>query len=318
MARKIIPTPGEGIQFVYEDDTSGGSLVQIKESVATYNDLPTSGNTENDLRIARDTDKMYTWTIASASGDLSDWLDIGQSLSLDWSAITGGPTATPSEIDDAVADSHTHTNKALLDTYDQTNANISDSVSKKHTQNTDIGTNSQTFAIENDVKIKNESGTLSSRNNADNAYADMKVKDSVVTGEFGDETNRADPNTVLTSSLEYVIDGGGSEIETGIVGDLQVPFDCDILEVVLLADQSGNIKVDIWKDAYANFPPTNEDTITGGNEPEIADSGGGVKYQDNTLTSWTTSISNGDILRFNVDSVTTIERCIVVLKVRKK
>lgn len=32
---------------------------------------------------------------------------------------------------------HTHANKALLDTYDQTNANLSDAVTKKHTQNTD-------------------------------------------------------------------------------------------------------------------------------------------------------------------------------------
>lgn len=52
--------------------------------------------------------------------------------SVSWSDITGKPTSTPSQIDTAVTNSHTHTNKSLLDTYTQTNADISDAVSKKH------------------------------------------------------------------------------------------------------------------------------------------------------------------------------------------
>lgn len=40
---------------------------------------------------------------------------------------------TPSDIADAVAKTHTHSNKALLDTYTQTDSDIADAVTKKHT-----------------------------------------------------------------------------------------------------------------------------------------------------------------------------------------
>ena len=73
----------------------------------------------------------------------------------------------------------------------------------------------------------------------------------------------------------------------------------------MLADQTGSIVVDIWKDSYANFPPTNADSITSATPPTIA---AGTKDTDTTLTSWTTSITAGDILRFNVDSATTVTK----------
>jgi len=114
--------------------------------------------------------------------------------------------------------------------------------------------------------------------------------------------------------ITFIIDGGGSAITTGEKGHLEIPFKCEIQQVTLLADQSGAIKIDIWKDTYANFPPTNADTICGANEPEISASG--VKDQDSTLTSWTKAISAGDILAFNVDSCATIERCTISLKVK--
>lgn len=116
------------------------------------------------------------------------------------------------------------------------------------------------------------------------------------------------------SAIEFVIDGSGAEIETGEKGHIVVPFGCKIKEVWLLADQSGSIKVDIWKDTYANYPPTDADSICGGNEPEISSA---TKDKDTTLTGWTTTLNEDDILAFNVDSVTTIERCTVVLKVER-
>lgn len=119
----------------------------------------------------------------------------------------------------------------------------------------------------------------------------------------------------VESGLEFVIDGGGAAIAADTTGDLEIPFDCYIEEVALLADQDGAIKVDIWADTYGNFPPTDTDTITGGNEPEIAASG--KKDKDATLTGWTRSLTKGKTLRFNVDSCTTITRVTVSLKVVK-
>jgi len=131
-------------------------------------------------------------------------------------------------------------------------------------------------------------------------------------GDFSDVKTRLASG--LTRCITFIIDGGGSAITTGEKGHVEIPFKCEIQQVTLLADQSGAIKIDIWKDTYANFPPTDADTICGANEPEIVASG--AKDQDGTLTSWTKTINAGDILAFNVDSVTTIERLTISLKVK--
>jgi hypothetical protein len=134
-----------------------------------------------------------------------------------------------------------------------------------------------------------------------------------ITGYTGYTGAGAVTNTNI-AALTLVIDGGGSPIATGVKGDLEVPFGCTINRVTLLADQSGDIVVDIWKDSYANFPPTDADSITAAAPPTIS---AAAKSQDGTLTGWTTAISAGDTLRFNVDSCTTITRCVVILKVTK-
>lgn len=118
----------------------------------------------------------------------------------------------------------------------------------------------------------------------------------------------------LISALEFVIDGGGATLTTGIKGDLEIPFACTITQWTLLADQSGSIVVDIWKDTYANYPPTVADTITAAAKPTISTS---TKGQSSTLTGWTTSVSAGDTIRFNIDSVTTIQRVTISLKVTR-
>jgi hypothetical protein len=129
-------------------------------------------------------------------------------------------------------------------------------------------------------------------------------------------THKADPDAHHSNlaSLTFVIDGGGSAITTGQKGHLEIPFACTITRVTMLADQSGSIVVDVWKDTYANFPPTDADSITASAPPTIS---GAQKSQDSTLTGWTKAISAGDILAFNVDSCTTIERVTISLRVTK-
>jgi hypothetical protein len=118
----------------------------------------------------------------------------------------------------------------------------------------------------------------------------------------------------VISSITFIIDGGGSAITTGQKGHLEIPFDCEIQRVTLLADQSGSIVIDIWKDTYANFPPTDADSITSAAPPTLS---AAQKYQDSTLTGWTKTINAGDILAFNVDSAATVTRITLALKVKK-
>ena len=140
------------------------------------------------------------------------------------------------------------------------------------------------------------------------SYSKVTLTSSIVDGDI------AASQDLMIASVGFVIDGGGGVIQTGVAGDLVVPFDCTINSCTLLADQTGSIVVDIWKDVYSSYPPTNDDSITASATPSIAS---GVKDQDATLTGWTKSISAGDTLRFNVDSCTTITRCTVALKVTK-
>lgn len=115
-------------------------------------------------------------------------------------------------------------------------------------------------------------------------------------------------------TINFIIDGGGATITTGVKGDIIVDFKCTIVQATLLADQSGSIVVDIWKDTYANFPPVVGDSITASAKPTISSA---TKSQDSTLTGWTTTINAGDILRFNVDSITTCQRVTLSLKVKR-
>lgn len=115
-------------------------------------------------------------------------------------------------------------------------------------------------------------------------------------------------------SIGITIDGAGSAITTGIKGDVYVPFDCTIQSAVLLADQTGSVVIDVWADSYANFPPTDADSITASALPTLSSA---AKSEDTTLTGWTTIISAGTTLRFNVDSANTITRVTLMLKVIK-
>jgi len=96
---------------------------------------------------------------------------------------------------------------------------------------------------------------------------------------------------------------------------VEIPFGCTITGWTIAAPkESGSIVVDVWKDTYANFPPTVADTIAGSEKPTLSSA---QKNQDLTLTSWTTAITAGDILAFNVDSITTVQRVVVSIRVTR-
>ena len=120
------------------------------------------------------------------------------------------------------------------------------------------------------------------------------------------ETGELNDPEIITRVAGLTIHGAGSVITTGIKADLYMPFAATITAVTMLADTTGSIVVDIWKDAYdPSYPPTDADSITGTNPPTISSA---TKSQDTLVTGWNTAIEAGDTLRFNVDSVSTITR----------
>jgi hypothetical protein len=119
------------------------------------------------------------------------------------------------------------------------------------------------------------------------------------------------------ASLALQIHNSGSVIATGEIDrNIYVPYDCTIDSVELVSDDgtSGSIVIDIWKDTYANLNPTDADSITASAPPTITTA---TKSQDATLTGWTTSLTKGDYLRLNVDSVTSMLYITLILKLTK-
>lgn len=122
------------------------------------------------------------------------------------------------------------------------------------------------------------------------------------------------PASIKTIGITFIIDGGGAAITTGQKGHLFIPFACEIDLAYLMADRVGSIVVDIWKDAYAYFPPTDDDSITSATPPTITAAQTGI---DSDLTGWTKAFAAGDVLAFNVDSCTTIQRVTLCLRAAK-
>jgi len=112
--------------------------------------------------------------------------------------------------------------------------------------------------------------------------------------------------------IHYEIDGHGEAIAAGIKGDIYFTHPAKIKSVTLLADQQGSIVIDLWKDTYANYPATDEDSITASAPITITDA---VKVQDATLTGWTKDITATQSIRINVDSCTTITKATLIITV---
>lgn len=130
--------------------------------------------------------------------------------------------------------------------------------------------------------------------------------------------------TIVTASgvavVGITIDGAGVDITTGVKGFIRVPFTGTISKITLLSTDAsataGSIVIDIWKDVFANYPPTVADTIintgAGGTKPTLSTAN---NYEDPTLAHYTTSVTAGDVVGFKVDSCTGITRATLEIEV---
>lgn len=144
------------------------------------------------------------------------------------------------------------------------------------------------------------------------AFATLTAGNGVSVTNGGNSITLATSTAQRTRAITFAIDGGGSVLTTGIKADIYVPYACTITSVTMLADQSGSVVVDIWKDTLANYPPTVADSIVASAPPTISSA---TNSQDSTLTGWTTSVSAGDTMRFNINSASTITRLNLTLTV---
>ena len=128
----------------------------------------------------------------------------------------------------------------------------------------------------------------------------------------GDSTIPASGGSGGVYSIGVTVDGQGNALTIGQKGYRSIDVAGTITRVRLLADQSGDIVMDVWNDLFANYPPTVADTITAAAKPTISSDD---NSEDTTLTGWTTSVSVGDVIGFNIDSVSTITRITLELEI---
>ena len=110
--------------------------------------------------------------------------------------------------------------------------------------------------------------------------------------------------------VPVVFDGLGFELVPGVWGDVPIHFDGTILRWRLITLQAGDLQIDVWKTDFAGFPPTVTDTITGTDKPLVSSA---QANESTALTGWTTAVSAGDVLRFNIDSVSGITKATLTL-----
>jgi hypothetical protein len=118
----------------------------------------------------------------------------------------------------------------------------------------------------------------------------------------------------VTATLNYILDGQGSPVVTGPYPPFQLDFSGVIQSVTLLGDTAnvGSCVLDIWSDAYGNYPPTVADSITASAKPTLSSA---TKHQDATLTGWDKTITAGDSWIINVDSASTLEYVTLSVKI---
>ncbi len=129
-------------------------------------------------------------------------------------------------------------------------------------------------------------------------------------------TGQAIAAHIATTSVQFIIDGGGGVITAGVKGDIQVPFACTVTGWTVLGDVSGSVEVEVWKDTYTNFPPVAADKISGTENPKLITQ---AKNTDTALTTWSTlAIAANDVLRFNViGTPATVTRITVIIHVSR-
>ena len=121
------------------------------------------------------------------------------------------------------------------------------------------------------------------------------------------------PTGTTVGSFGITIDGAGSVITTGVKGYTVLPYNAIITGWDVVADTSGSCVIDVWRGSSGTIP-TVANTIAGTEKPTLAAQ---QINSDNNLTSWTTNLSLGDVIAFKVDSVSTVSRVNLIIKVIK-
>ena len=110
---------------------------------------------------------------------------------------------------------------------------------------------------------------------------------------------------VNEDSFGIVVDGAGTAITTGSKGTRYIPYNCTITGWSIQGTPSGSCIFDVKRSGTS---------LAGSEKPTLS---GASSNQDLALSTWTTSLSAGDVVEFVVDSASTVTRATVTILVSK-
>jgi len=222
---------------------------------------------------------------------------------------------TEAELESLLTDvTDVFTNNDTIDISDNTNLSASDGITLTGDNLTcDLGTSIESAEITN--------GTIVNADIADDTIAEVKL-DIYNAPSDGYYLKYTTANGMEWTSnrgiIGHTLIGNGSTITTGYKGHMPVYCDCTIVAAGA-STESGNatITVDVWfeADPENNGHPTDADSITASAPITLSDDD---YNRDTTLTGWTTSLTAGGELGFNVDSCSAGNKVVVWVEVEKQ
>ncbi len=160
-------------------------------------------------------------------------------------------------------------------------------------------------------RIVNFTGALTLTYNATSLILPGAANITTVAGDVAEFVSLGSGNWICTSyqgsvgliiSQSYTFDGQGSVIAVGSQGTIEWVQSGTIIGWTLLevsnTPVSSSIVVDAWKAAYASYPPVVGNTIFG-TKPALSSA------TKNTASGLSIAVAAGDIMKANVDSVTS-------------
>lgn len=119
-------------------------------------------------------------------------------------------------------------------------------------------------------------------------------------------------NFRLEGGFGFNLTGAGNVLTTGVKGFIPVPYDMKIREWVLLGDPAitGSAVVDIWLSNYDGAFPEEDDSITGTTPPTIDASNKGKSLD---VSGWDVKLKKGDVMVFNIKSVSNFRNLTLAL-----
>ena len=117
-------------------------------------------------------------------------------------------------------------------------------------------------------------------------------------------------------ALEVILDGGGIALQASASATFEAPFSCTLTSAKFYLDTSTETRIDVWKDTYANYPPTITDTIvsSAGGDTTFSTSGvSATKFSATIDNDWTKTITANDVIKVVVESNDLATKATVVL-----